>query len=351
MPKRAYWHLAGTVAGRINVKMNLVKVYDSLYADCILSLQNGNASTAFDEWNKPVDFCGRIDAQGKIVLHPFGAEVPAFRGQMTGDGKINGVFEESAGMGNHSIELVESEEAGSVQFNVFSLSKSVPLTGKTKRPCGVISMVFLSPLESRDAMISDTLRKSMMNFFNNSAYSGKDPDSMLLGNFSTFRSDYLASNKDLYAQYKDSPLMNWELLKFAHLICNEKYLLSFYVLNYAYTGGAHGLETREYQTIDLRSGKIISLDDILIEGKKQELAGLLTAKLRRSNHIPESQKLSDAGYFVDEIRPNGNFYLIPEGIGFFYNHYDIAPYASGSVEIFLNIGEIKSLLKPGILRF
>jgi hypothetical protein len=191
----------------------------------------------------------------------------------------------------------------------------------------------------------------MMAFFNNSSYRGSDPDSILIMNYQTFRRDYLASNKEISRRYPDSPLMNWELLKFVHLICNEKYWVSFYILSYAYTGGAHGLETREYQTIDLKTGKILSLDDILAEGKKQDLAKLLTAKLRKSNKIPESQKLTEAGYFVDEIKPNENYYLIPGGIGFFYNHYDIAPYVAGPEEIFLSMEDIRGILKPGILRF
>jgi len=351
MPKRAYWHLAGTISSGVKVKMNLVKVNDSVYADCILSSMGNSASPLQNEQNNPCDFCGKIDARGNIILHRFGSEFPVFRGQMNGDGKIRGDFEEETGKDKPAFELDELNEAGSVQFNVFSLFKSVPLTGKSKRPNGSISMVFLSPLESRDAMISDSLRKSMAAFFNSSAYRGSDPDSILAGNYLTFRRDYVSNNQDIYRQYPDSPIMNWELLKYVHLICNEKYWLSFYVLDYAYTGGAHGLETREYQTIDLKTGKIISLDDILIEGKKQVLTTLLTARLRSANHIPVSQKLTEAGFFVDEIKPNDNFYLIPEGLGFFYNHYDIAPYASGPTEIFLNMGEIRELLKPGVLRF
>jgi hypothetical protein len=351
IPKRAYWHLAGTISTGVNVKMNFVKVNDSVYADCILSANGNKISPNSPESNKPSDFCGKVDAHGNFMIHPFGQDFRVFRGQISGDGKVKGEFEEGKSKEKYSFALNEMDEAGSVQFNVYSLSKSVPLAKKAKSPKGDFSTVFLSPLESGDAMISDSLRRLMIAAFNNSAYMGNDPDSVLNGNFLIFQNEYITSNEDLYMQSPDIPVLNWELLKFMHLICNEKYWLSYYVLNYAFTGGAHGLETREYQTVDLKSGKVISLDDILAEDKKQELSGLLTAKLRLSNNIPETQKLSEAGYFVDEIQPNDNFYVIPEGIGFFYNHYDIAPYASGPTEIFLNMEEIRKLLKPGILRF
>jgi hypothetical protein len=45
------------------------------------------------------------------------------------------------------------------------------------------------------------------------------------------------------------------------------------------------------------------------------------------------------------VDPNDNFFITGGGIGFFYNPYEIAPYSSGSTEIFLPWEEILPLLK------
>jgi len=124
------------------------------------------------------------------------------------------------------------------------------------------------------------------------------------------------------------------------------YILSFYILNYAFTGGAHGLENLDYTNVDLKKGRLIKLDDILPETGKQQLSMLLTRKLKQMNKLTEAQKLSENGYFVDEIQPNENFYLTPYGIGFVYNHYDIAPYSFGATDIFLTADEVRDLIRP-----
>jgi hypothetical protein len=60
--------------------------------------------------------------------------------------------------------------------------------------------------------------------------------------------------------------------------------------------------------------------------------------------LPGTGKLTDSGYFVDEIKPNENFYVTGEGVGFVYNHYEIAPYSFGATDIFLTKEGLKEIL-------
>jgi len=346
IPKKAYWHLCGNMPRGITVNINLVKVDDSLYADCsfyspgilypLVSLESG----------KPYDFSGRMDSRGNFQLRPFGNEFPFFKGQLFNTGSFRGECQEGKDKKTERFEFNETYRAGSVQFSVFAVQQSVNLVRKPKSPAGTLHMALLSPMESGNPVISDTLRKIMMKSFNNSVYTGSNPDSILWGNFRIFKRDYLSGNEDLYKQMPDAGALNWELLRFMHIVCNENYILSFYILNYAFTGGAHGLENMDYSNVDLRTGKVLRLSDIIAEGRKQYLSKLLTKKLKLMNKIPEYQRLSDSGYFVDEIQPNDNFYLMPGGIGFLYNHYDIAPYSFGATDIFLSADEVSDLIRP-----
>lgn len=212
-------------------------------------------------------------------------------------------------------------------------------------------MAMLSPNESGNIFISDSLRKIMLKAFNNSGYEGIEPDSVLAWDLRIFRRDYIAGNLDLYKQMPDMGSLNWELLRFMHIVYNDSDILSFYILNYAFTGGAHGLESLDYCNVDLKTGKLLKLSDIIQESRKQELSRLLTMKLKKMNKIPDSQKLSDNGYFADIIQPNENFYLTRGGIGFLYNHYDIAPYSFGATDIFLSADEVRDLIRPGFSGF
>jgi len=350
IPKKAYWHLAGTTGSGTTISMNMVKINDSLYADCCFTLRGKQPPASIQEAGKPYDFCGKMDAKGNFLLHPFSEEFPCFRGQLLNAGSFTGELEESKAGRSH-FELAEIYKAGSVQFSVFYIQQNISLVKKPKSPAGSFRMAVLSPNESGNHMISDSLRRIMLKAFNNSGYEGTEPDSVLAGDLRVFSRDYILANQDLYKQMPAAGSLNWELLRFMHIVNNDSYILSFYILNYAFTGGAHGLESLEYSNVDLKTGQLMKLDDVIPETRKQDLSRLLTGKLKRMNNLPDSQKLSDKGYFVNEIQPNENFYLTRDGIGFLFNHYDIAPYSFGATDIFLTADEVRDLLKPGFSGF
>lgn len=350
IPSRAYWLFKGT-SSNSGITMNLVKIADSVYADVIFNAKLSAGFSPETETRKPVCFGGKVDSKGSFWLKPFGSELPLITGILNGSETIHVVISGKKDAGTFKTELSEQLVPGSVQFNVYNLSQRINLVRKPKSPSGNLSMAMLSPIESGDQVISDTLKRIIFGAFGSTAYHGNDPDTVLQRNLAVFKRDYLNGNLELYRQMPDAGILNWELLKFMHVVNNENYLLSFYILSYAFSGGAHGLGSLDYLNIDLKKGRILVLDDILNEGKKQELSLLLTKKLKRMNVLAESQKLTEIGYFTDEIQPNNNFYLCPGGIGFVYNHYDIAPYSFGPSDIFLSADEVKGILRSPFLNF
>jgi len=350
IPKKAYWYLTGTVSKNISIVVNLVKAGDSLYADCIFSGIDKRSLSSFEN-GKPVTFCGRMDAKGVFQMKPFGSQFPVFRGQLSGSGSFRGDYLENADAKPLKFDLNEVYQAGSVQFRVYTSMVTVKLAKGQKSPSGNLRMALLSPMESGNPKVSDSLRTIMLRAFGRTDYAGNNPDSVLARSSRVFKQEYISGNEDLYKQMPDAPSLNWELLRFSHIVCNQDYTLSFYILNYAFTGGAHGMETIDFTNVDLKSGSLLTLDKIIAEGKMQELNKLLTRKLKQMNMLSESQKLTDKGYFVDEIKPVSNFYLTPSGIGFVYNHYDIAPYSFGATDIFLTADEVRNLLLPDVSVF
>ena len=158
--------------------------------------------------------------------------------------------------------------------------------------------------------------------------------------------NYLASNEAIYNETMGSSF-NWQSLKFLHVLLNDAHILTFYIDHYAFTGGAHGIQTRQFSVVSLWTGKEIGLKDIFKENSGIQLGELLTDKVHEMNKIPTSRSLKDAGFFTDSIKPAENFYLTREGIGFYYNQYDIAPYAFGTLDLFIPFSELKELMLTG----
>ena len=85
---------------------------------------------------------------------------------------------------------------------------------------------------------------------------------------------------------------------------------------------------------------------IFKENAKDEIDNILDLKLRKLNGLNSEESLREAGFFVDKMEWSENFFINNQGIGFFYNVYEIAPYASGTTELFIPFTEITEFLKP-----
>ena len=71
-------------------------------------------------------------------------------------------------------------------------------------------------------------------------------------------------------------------------------------------------------------------------------------KFRKDKGIAPGVSLRQAGYSFDNdrFRLPGNFAIVPNGLTFRFNLYEIASYAQGITEFLIEYGEINTLIKP-----
>lgn len=339
LPKKSYMRLQGYLNDEAEVMMNLVKINDSLYADYYLSVYDATPRVA----------CGVIAADGSFILRaPFEQEGPEIRGKFISRQAVTGTWEVEKGGARYKFSISENYPSGSVPLSVWFQAATKSLVSKSVAPRAYIEQCLISPGELTDPVLSDTLRKKMMGLFATKESQTTDPQVLLNSLQQSYFGNYIADNAERYRQMPDAGSLNWDLYKLMHVVYNDRDLLSFYTDSYAFTGGAHGLGAQEYTVIHMRTGKVITPGDLFREGYEPGLSSLLTSKLKSREKLLPSDKLSEkAEYFVDEIPPNTNFYVTGAGVGFFYNHYEIAPYSHGFTNIFLTFDELRPLLNTG----
>ncbi|MBX7107991.1 MAG: DUF3298 and DUF4163 domain-containing protein [Chitinophagales bacterium] len=170
--------------------------------------------------------------------------------------------------------------------------------------------------------------------------------------FDSFSESYEEAFPDSVAaenrQFMDeSPyIYNWEYQQAYDVVYNEHYLMSVRVTGYTYTGGAHGNTVYSYMVLDLKTGETLTLDDLFLKSSKRELAAIAEKQLRINRNIDESASLKDNGLLINKLDLNEAFYIDHGGIGFTYSPYEIAPYADGPINIYLQWEQVKSLINP-----
>jgi hypothetical protein len=134
------------------------------------------------------------------------------------------------------------------------------------------------------------------------------------------------------------------------VLLNRSGLLTVDLSYYAFTGGAHGNSYTQYFVFDAVGGTRLGLDDVFVQGFEERLNKLIDSRYREMKGLTAADRLDgEKGMLFDNVVEfNGNFALTGQGVSFFYNNYEIAPYAVGSTTIELPYGDLENILKPQI---
>ena len=126
----------------------------------------------------------------------------------------------------------------------------------------------------------------------------------------------------------------------------DRFLWSYAMDVYEYTGGAHGNRYLLIQNYDLETGDMVNEQDLFSDDYYEPLKTLLlNALIAQTDNAESKRDLRRMGYSVADVVPNENFYVTQEGITYVYNPYEIAPYAMGCIEIFLPWETVRPLIR------
>lgn len=125
---------------------------------------------------------------------------------------------------------------------------------------------------------------------------------------------------------------------------NKNNFLSLYIDYYQYTGGAHGITTRNTYNLDLNSGKNLMLKELFKEG--YDFKTIINESIKKQ--ISQSpQDYFNGGKDFKGIKDNQDYYVAEDGIVIVYQLYEIAPYVSGIREFKIPF----TALKDGLVNF
>ncbi len=122
-------------------------------------------------------------------------------------------------------------------------------------------------------------------------------------------------------------------------------LLVFQSTAYEYTGGAHGNTGVTFLVFDAQ-GQLIPPTSWFIAGSEAALSQRIEAGFRRQKNLAPDAPLSANGFFEDHIPRSATLHPTPNGMEFFYNSYEIAPYAAGQPTLTLPWADLLDLLTP-----
>ena len=245
------------------------------------------------------------------------------------------------------------KDTGSLEFDSIQVNKTVHLFGDTSKPACNLLINFVYPSKSSDELLKDTLDKYFIAACFGDKYMGEKPQEVVKQYTETYISEYRRDLEPMYLEDEkdkenESSVGAWYSYYKgieSHVQLYEKNLLVYRINYNEYTGGAHGIYMTTYLNFDLGLMRPLRLDDIFVGDYQEPLTDLIWNQIMADNGAKTRAELEDMGYgSTGEIAATENFYLNKDGVTFYYNVYDITPYAMGPVVVSLPFQMLEHML-------
>jgi len=202
----------------------------------------------------------------------------------------------------------------------------------------MVTNAVLSPLkvkyQFKNSLAAEHPALSNMEAINNSASAYRELAGNFLRQFETEApGEYLKAY--WYADIEVKVLR--ENQDFTAVVCEKDY----------FTGGLHDLYDHQFLNYDKRNHRLITLESQLKPNKLQQLKTIAERIFRKDEHLSPTDELD--GYFFENAKFGlpASFSITGEGLMFFYEYYEIKPFAAGTTQLVIPFTELKGLVLPG----
>ncbi len=348
-----YKHFTGTLDTNMRITFDLFSQNGTIEGYYYYGFPVPGEESYF-QFGKTMAVEGIIEGE-KFRIHEKINPESRFTGTFDGDGTMQGKWARQTYQKEVRFNLSENYGNGSIPMEVYQhydyhyvVQNNV--TSKDM-PKAEMDILMLFPQTGNNKMLRDTFNLYVSEFAMDTNITYSTPRRLMNAMTADFFNAYQTTTEGI-PNIELLSSFNWQKRFSSEVLYNDNNILSIRMEKYAYTGGAHGVAIQGNLVFDLLKNKRIRLNDLFYDGFEPRLNALIDKKLRKLNGIAKDDNLNDAGFLIDEIEINNNFYINNDGIVFYYNVYEIAPYASGPLEISIPFYEIRGLLKnPGTVQW
>ena len=240
-----------------------------------------------------------------------------------------------------------------LQFEEITLSKSEHLFADESKPACNLSIDFAFVNNANTIGAKDSINAYLLSALFGKKYQQLSPQEAIEGYAKEYATNYRADlepmiQKDIDNHIDKDQLTAWYSYEQELKGSVETYmgiLLTYRTYKNEYSGGPHGMYTTEFTNLNLNTLQPILLDELFAEDYQETLTELLWYQLALDNGVETRDELEEMGYATTgELAPTENFYISEDGITFYYNVYEIAPYSMGPTQITLSYDMLEYIL-------
>ncbi|MCT1529797.1 DUF3298 and DUF4163 domain-containing protein [Sphingobacterium daejeonense] len=167
---------------------------------------------------------------------------------------------------------------------------------------------------------------------------GEPSIEVYLGNFIESYGNFIEENNVKYN-------LAWDKETIVRVELNSPDLIMLNSSTYEFSGGAHGNSFTIWSVYDVHNYEKLELNTFISENKMKEFTKIAERFFRREEGLADTASLEDEYFFEnDEFSLAANYGISKEGIIFYYNSYEIKPYAAGPTYLSIPYEDIQDCM-------
>lgn len=235
-------------------------------------------------------------------------------------------------------------DGGAIRFNLSEVSAESRECAESDARCARVDLRSLETIdggtksvrENIDLFMSDDLVSRMRSYLPEEVGNGLNDVERLAGAFLAEHQGFLADFPDASAE--------WFIEITATPIYNTPEVATIDIAESAYTGGAHPNSHRRLVSFDVATGALLGVEDLTTD--VAGLSSLVERQLRADRGLDADDDLGTAGFWFPEegFTLPDNVGVVPEGLRFHWDAYEIAPYSMGVIDVMVPSGELTGIV-------
>jgi len=246
---------------------------------------------------------------------------------------------------------VDASSDNDIQFDTIFASKNYHIDNDSTKPSCNLKLTFVYPSAAGDKNILDSLQHFFVSSYFDETYAGLKPQEAVR----SYENNYVENYKEDYrifsmneGDYNNEVYSSYYEIDNNEIKFNKGGILSYQITQINYKGGASSYDFLRNYSLDVKTVKLISEDDIFKEGYEKALGKVLRDNLIKVKKVKDLIDLENLGYFgLDEMIPNGNFLIDNKGITYTFNKGEYSNYKTEAINLFIPYDEISPLIKEG----
>jgi hypothetical protein len=215
--------------------------------------------------------------------------------------------------------------------------KRFPVTGDTTRSCSFSAS--FPVFESKNQLLVDSINHFILQtYFPGYAFHTKKLTEAAKALSDSFYTSYLNDFSEFGKT--DFPLTYLFDLKISIPFVSDQYI-TLKNDNYDYMGGAHGNYSTHYYVFDVKTGKRLSVNDLVTDSI--QLHQTAKTLFYRQKQLVANTSINEQGYWFekDSFALNNNVGLQNDTLVFVFNPYEITSYSEGITELKIPLNSLK----------